>query len=97
MQNSEPHGPQCSHTVLLWISNEHLKVIYDQMKTLGNSLTVQGLEFQSFTAGGMGSIPVWGIQIPHAMGCGNNNNNPDFPPDMLLYQSSPLCELRPKS
>ena len=52
------------------------EVIYDQMKTLGNSLTVQRLEFQSFTAGGMGSIPGWGIQIPHAMGCDNNNKKP---------------------
>ena len=36
----------------------------------GNSLVVQWLRLQNFTAGGWGSIPDWGTKIPHAAQCG---------------------------
>ena len=40
--------------------------------TLGASLVVQQLRLHASTAGGMGSIPGQGTEIPHTMGCGQN-------------------------
>ena len=42
----------------------------------GNSLVVQWLELQTFTAEGVGSVPDWGTKIPQAMQCSQNKTKP---------------------
>ena len=43
---------------------------------IGNSLVVQWLELQTFTAEGVGSVPGWGPKIPQAMQCSQNKTKP---------------------
>ena len=40
--------------------------MYFKETILGASLTVQWLRLHTSTAGGTGSIPGWGMKIPHA-------------------------------
>ena len=44
-------------------------------QTPGTSLVVQWLRLHASPEGGLSSIPGQGTQIPHAAGCGQNNNN----------------------
>ena len=42
---------------------------------IGNSLVVQWLELQTFTAEGVGSVPGWGTKIPQAMQCSQKKSS----------------------
>ena len=55
------------------------------MTEAGTSLAVQWLRLGAYTAGVVGSIPAWGIKIPHAVRRGQNigekrKGSVSFPP-----------------
>ena len=58
-------------------------------QTPGTSLVVQWLRLHASPEGGLNSIPGQGTQIPHAAGCGqNNNNNKKQTPKFSRWNSS---------
>ena len=55
-------------SVLYWKGEEtHVTTFWT-----GTSQVIQWLRHLASTAGGMGSIPGWGTEIPHAVSCGQN-------------------------
>ena len=53
---------------------------------IGNSLVVQWLELQTFTAKGVGSVPGRGTKNPQAMQCGQNKTPTPITESKLLFQ-----------
>ena len=58
------------------------------MAPWGNSLGVQWLGFRAFTAGGMGSIPGWGIKILQPKLCNMAQKKSPWPPSHPLATQS---------
>ena len=73
------------------------------MTESGTSLVVQWLRLGAYTAGVVGSIPAWGIKIPHAVRRSQNigkKRKGSFPPKVpcqsmslaaVIEVSSPCC------